>query len=146
MCKVLLIRFNKLKLTVSTFLLWSLLATDISCIITGWEFYHENSIRAASTSDLWERVTGKEGVKKRWGFPLLLSAILFKELNLNFTTFVKNSVWGFFFIKMCFIGLRSWALLSISALSGRRGQYAHAYGICAPFYCISLKIIYGWGV
>ena len=29
--------------------------------------------------------------------------------------------------------------LSISALSGRRGQYAHAYGICAPFYCISLK-------
>ena len=29
--------------------------------------------------------------------------------------------------KMCFIGL-------LSALSDRRGRYAHAYGICAPFY------------
>ena len=27
-----------------------------------------------------------------------------------------------------------------AALSGRRGRYAHVYGICAPFYCISLKI------
>ena len=26
-----------------------------------------------------------------------------------------------------------------SALSGSRGGYAHAYGICAPLYCISLK-------
>ena len=25
------------------------------------------------------------------------------------------------------------------ALSGRKGRYTHAYGICAPFYCISLK-------
>ena len=23
------------------------------------------------------------------------------------------------------------------------GRYAHAYGICAPFYCISLKKVYG---
>ena len=26
-----------------------------------------------------------------------------------------------------------------AALSDRQGQYAHAYGICAPFYCISIK-------
>ena len=107
----------------------------------GWEFYHEKCIRAASTSDFWERVTGKEGVKKRWGFPLLLLVILFKGLNLDFTTFVENSVWVFFYTKIWFIGLRSRASLSISTLSGRRGRYAHACGICAPFYCISLKII-----
>ena len=34
-----------------------------------WEFYHENSLRAATTSDFWKRVTGKEGVKKWWSFP-----------------------------------------------------------------------------
>ena len=45
--------------------------------------------------------------------------------------------------KKCFIGLRSRTSLSISALSARRGRYAHAYGICAPFYCISLKIYMG---
>ena len=45
--------------------------------------------------------------------------------------------------KKCFIRLRSRASLSISALSGRRGLYAHAYGIYAPFYCISLKYIQG---
>ena len=33
-----------------------------------------------------------------------------------------------------------------TALSGRRGRYAHAYGICAPFYCISLKKIKGGGI
>ena len=32
---------------------------------------------------------------------------------------------------ICFLGLRSRASLSISALSGRRGRCAHAYGICA---------------
>ena len=47
--------------------------------------------------------------------------------------------------KMCCIGLRSRATLLISALSGRRGRYAHAYGICTPFYCISLKNIYRGG-
>ena len=26
---------------------------------------------------------------------------------------------------------------------GSPGRYAHAYGICTPFYCISLKNIYG---
>ena len=41
----------------------------------------------------------------------------------------------------CFIGLRSRASLSITVVSG--GRYAHAYGICAPFYCISLKNITG---
>ena len=30
-------------------------------------------------------------------------------------------------------------------LSGRRVRYAHAYGIYAPFYCISLKNIMGGG-
>ena len=34
--------------------------------------------------------------------------------------------------KSCFIGLWSQASLSISALSGRRGRYAHSYGICTP--------------
>ena len=34
---------------------------------------------------------------------------------------------------------RAW----IFAVSGRKGRYSHAYDICAPFYCISLKIIYG---
>ena len=29
------------------------------------------------------------------------------------------------------------------AYSGRRGRYAHAFGICAPFYCISLRTIFG---
>ena len=30
-------------------------------------------------------------------------------------------------------------------LSGPRGRYAHAYGICAPFDCMSLKkICRGW--
>ena len=89
----------------------------------GWEFYHENSLRAASASDFWKRVTGKEGVTKRWRFPLLLF------------------VWVFFIQKMCFIGLRSRASLSIFALRGRQGRYAHAYGICATFYCIILKEI-----
>ena len=37
------------------------------------------------------------------------------------------------------------AAISISALSGRRGRYAHAYGICVPFYCISLKNMEGGG-
>jgi hypothetical protein len=32
-----------------------------------------------------------------------------------------------------------------AAVSGRWGRYIHAYGICAPFYCISLKNIYGGG-
>ena len=40
---------------------------------------------------------------------------------------------------ICFLVLRSRASLSISSLSGRRGRYAHAYGICAHFYWISLK-------
>ena len=31
------------------------------------------------------------------------------------------------------------------AFSGRRGWYAHAYGNCDPFYCNSLKNIYGGG-
>ena len=30
-----------------------------------------------------------------------------------------------------------------AALCGRRRRYAHAYGFYAPFYCISLKKIYG---
>jgi hypothetical protein len=47
--------------------------------------------------------------------------------------------------RKCFIGLRSQASLSISALSGRREWYAHVYGICAPFFCISLKNIWGGG-
>ena len=47
--------------------------------------------------------------------------------------------------KKCFIGLRSRASLPISALSGRQGRYAHAYGFCAPFYWISLKRNYGGG-
>ena len=106
----------------------------------GWEFYHEISIRAASTLDFWKRVTGKEGIKKRWCFPLLLFAILFKGLNLNFTTFVENPS-GFFLYKNVLYR----AAISISALRGRLGRYAHAYGICAPFYCISLKIIYDGG-
>ena len=59
-----------------------------------------------------------EGVKKRWGFPLLLLAILFKGLNLDLTTFVENSFWVFFYTKMCFIGLRSRALLSVVAGGG----------------------------
>ena len=132
------------------------LATPKSCeIILNLKIYlnllvllagAENSIiRAASTSDFCKRVTGKEGVKKRWEIPLLLFMILFKGLNLNFTTFVENSVWVFFYTKMWFIGMRSRASHSISALRGRRGRYAHAYGICAPFYCFSPKIIYGWG-
>ena len=29
------------------------------------------------------------------------------------------------------------------SLSGHQGRYAHAYGICTHFYCISLKKIYG---
>ena len=37
--------------------------------------------------------------------------------------------------KKCFKGL----------LSGRRGRYAHAYGIWAPFYYNRLKNIYGGG-
>ena len=45
----------------------------------------------------------------------------------------------FFGEKISFLGLRSQALLSISALSGRWGRYAHAYGICAHFYYISQK-------
>ena len=57
----------------------------------------QNSLRAASTSDFWIRVTGKEGVKKRWGLPLLIFVILVKDLNHNFTTFVKNSVWVFLY-------------------------------------------------
>ena len=36
------------------------------------------------------------------------------------------------------------SLVGNLALSGRQGRYAHAYGICAPFYCISLKKDY-WG-
>ena len=48
--------------------------------------------------------------------------------------------------KKFFIGLRSRASLSISALSGRQGRNTHAYGICTPFYCISLKNIYGGGI
>ena len=39
-------------------------------------------------------------------------------------------------IKKCFKRL-------LSALSGRQGRYAHVYGICASFNCISLKKIYG---
>ena len=35
--------------------------------------------------------------------------------------------------------------LYITALSGRWGRYANAYGICAPSYCISLKKIYEGG-
>ena len=31
------------------------------------------------------------------------------------------------------------------ALSGRRGRSAHAYGTCAPFYCISIQNIYVGG-
>ena len=31
------------------------------------------------------------------------------------------------------------AAISSFALSGRWGRYTHVYGICAPFYCISLK-------
>ena len=111
----------------------------------GLRILSRNWLKGCSTSDFWKRVTGKEGVKKRWGFPILLFAIIFKGLNLNFTAFVENSVWVFFNTKMCFIGLRSRASLSISALRGRRGRYAHAYGICAPFYCLSLIIIYEWG-
>ena len=38
------------------------------------------------------------------------------------------------------------AAISISALGRRRGRHAHAYGICAPFYCISLKKIFGGGI
>ena len=45
--------------------------------------------------------------------------------------------------KNCFIGLRSQASLSISAPSGCRGLYAHAYGIFTPFYSISLQIYMG---
>ena len=41
--------------------------------------------------------------------------------------------------KKCFIGLRFRPSLSILALSGRRGRYGHAYGICTPLYCNSLK-------
>ena len=94
---------------------------EMMTLFRGWEFHHENIKRAASNFDFWKRVTGKEGVKKWLGFPLLLFVILFKGLNLNFTTFVENSVWVFFYTKMCFIGLRSRASLSISALRGRRG-------------------------
>ena len=43
----------------------------------------------------------------------------------------------FFCFWISFLGLRSRALLSISALSGRRGRFAHAYSICARFYYIS---------
>jgi hypothetical protein len=32
-----------------------------------------------------------------------------------------------------------------AVLRGRRRRYAHAYGNCAPFYCISLNNIYGGG-
>ena len=31
-------------------------------------------------------------------------------------------------------------------LSGRQGRYAHACGICALFYCMSIKKKYGGGV
>ena len=47
--------------------------------------------------------------------------------------------------KKWFIGLQSRASLSISALNGRRGRDSHAYGICAPFYCISQKNYGGGG-
>ena len=42
--------------------------------------------------------------------------------------------------KTCFMGLRYRSPLSVVA-----GSVAHVYGICAPFYCISLKN-YGGGV
>ena len=45
--------------------------------------------------------------------------------------------------KKYFKGLRSRASISISALTVRRWRYAHAYGSCALFYCISLKNNYG---
>ena len=48
--------------------------------------------------------------------------------------------------KICFLGLPSRASLSISDLSGRWGRYAHAYSICAPFYCISVKKYMGGGL
>ena len=35
------------------------------------------------------------------------------------------------------------AAISSFALSGRRGRYAHAYGICTSFYCISLNAARG---
>ena len=44
-------------------------------------------------------------------------------------------------IKKCFIGLRSRASLDRCSQSSPR-RYTHAYGICAHFYCISLKNIY----
>ena len=51
----------------------------------------------------------------------------------------SNSLWKCYNPKKCLIGLRSPASLLISTLSGRQGRYAHAYSICAPFYCISLE-------
>ena len=51
------------------------------------------------------------------------------------------------YTKKCFTGLQSRASLSNSDLLGRQGRHAHAYGICAPFYCISLKQkLYGGGI
>ena len=50
-------------------------------------------------------MTGKEGVKNIWGFPLLLFVILFKGLNLNLQLLSRTpsgfiNIYIFFILKM----------------------------------------------
>ena len=112
--------------------------------MTGWEFYHETGLRAALPPIFEKEWRERRGLKRDGGFPYFYLRY-FSRVWILILQLLSRSPSGFYLYKMCFIGLRSRASLSISALSGRRGLYAHVCGICAPFYCISLKILYWWG-
>ena len=74
------------------------------------------------------------------------STILFHLENFRTTWSRKNEIIISIHIKVISCEIRPFIAPTLkNALSGRHGWYAHAYAICAPFYCISLKKIKGGG-
>ena len=75
----------------------------------------------------------RKNVTLRWKLLSLKILLIYDFVNIENKNTVLNSV----------ISPEIWLLAALSknTLSSRWEQYAHAYGICAPFYCICVKNI-----